>query len=949
MQAIAQHNLPTQTTSFIGRQDDIAAVCSQLRDDNCRLLTLVGPGGTGKTRLSLQIGHRLLNDYLHGVTFVDLTPITDAANIPATIAEALGMFGVEKDPLDALTFYLYDQDKLMILDNYEHLLDGVGYVRALLEKTPVTILVTSRESLRLNAEWRYDLRGLPIPEDIAPDGPEQGDAVSLFAERARHVRASFDLDQHRDDVLKLCHMVDGMPLALELAAAWMEALPPETLVEELSHSLDVLSSDRRDADPRHSSVRAVLRQSWNRLSEHEQGIMAALTVFHAPVTLDAARKVAGASMIDLRNLVARSMLRVNDDGRYTLHMLTHQYAAEHVTDSDALSDRHCAYFCMVQHDLAPALKGHRVVEAMNDFGVVIEDILVAWEWAIEHEQWQLIGQAVEAFGLFYNGSLLHGVRARDLLHAAIERCSEPFVKALLLIWRSRFGGGMDDPTHINYSAAAITLLRDLDAPCWLALALGLNAHQVGNLGAGLDWDRMREAVDRVKQHCDPYYYAMLLRLYATFYYHDRDFESSTRINLEALDIARQMGHLGLQLTALYNQANIEQTFGNLEGAYQYRLEQANLSQDTLFLFDRQVALLKLAAILSQRGEYERALEYALESVQLSRQIGVPRMVYRTANQAGWAHFRAGRYEEALPLAQQALAAAQQYNDPGDQAPAYNLLGALYRHLDQPTLAQQHYLRGLAMGEQANRANLITMSLTSLNYDRVLDEEFEQAAEYGRRAYEVASEASLGLPLRIGVHGNYAHALVFIDRVTEARPMYRKALQLAWEAEFLPNTLESLLGVARLVVMDGDIERGLQLFGLVSSKPEVSGDVRKLIDVMMKDLRAELPAAYIQQHIAAGTDLDLEEVVTWALDYLSDDTQTPIAARSATPSPLIDPLTERETEVLSLVARGMSNRQIAAELFLALGTVKTHIHNIYGKLGVENRTQAVIKAQELGLV
>lgn len=296
------HNLPTQPTHFIGREPEISEIVSLLTEKKCRLLTLVGPGGTGKTRLSVESISQLTDsNFEHGVFYVPLAPLTSADNIVTSIISVLGIvIGDEGTPQEELLKFLSQRNLLLVLDNFEHILDGVDLIADILHVAPhVKILITSRETLNLSMEYIWHVRGMRYPDNDEPDDINQYDALNLFIERALQVRHDFSLGDEQLAVIHICQLVDGLPLAIELAVSWLKSLSCRDIIEQIEHGVDFLITRNRDVPERHRSIRAVFDHSWKLLSDDERLVFPRLSVFRGGFTFDAAVKIADADLMTL--------------------------------------------------------------------------------------------------------------------------------------------------------------------------------------------------------------------------------------------------------------------------------------------------------------------------------------------------------------------------------------------------------------------------------------------------------------------------------------------------------------------------------------------------------------------------------------------------------------------------------------------------------------------------
>ncbi len=306
--AVAWHNLPVQPTRFVGRKEEKTEIGVLLSDPACRLLTIMGPGGFGKTRLAIEVAGEQLESFSDGVCFVPFASISSSISMPSEITNALGLQPTsEQDTAEQLFSYLENRELLLVLDNLEHLLNGTDLIHDLWEKTRnVKLLVTSRERLNLRAEQVFVLAGMTSP---AAASDCSTDAAELFLEAAKSVRREVVLSESSTpSVARICQLVGGMPLALELAASWLRALTLDEVVTEISGGIGVLQASSRDTPKRHRSIRAVFESSWELLSESEREILKGLSAFHGGFRRDAAGVVAGASLFSLGGLVDKSLL-----------------------------------------------------------------------------------------------------------------------------------------------------------------------------------------------------------------------------------------------------------------------------------------------------------------------------------------------------------------------------------------------------------------------------------------------------------------------------------------------------------------------------------------------------------------------------------------------------------------------------------------------------------------
>lgn len=344
--------LPTPATSFVGRITELAEIIHYVEKIDCRLLTLKGEGGAGKTRLALQVAHELSKSFPDGTHFVPLDIVTSVTSIPPAIASVLGIeLRSEEDPLIQVVRHLNNMHLLLVLDNFEHLLEGAALISNLLTACHgVKLLVTSREQLILEEEWLFVVGGMAYTEHPASLREAIAyDAVQLFVVRAKRMQRNFSLSEELlPHVLEVCRLVDGSPLGIELAAVWVRALHVGDIVREIKVNLDFLSSNSRNVRERHQSVQAAFEHSWKLLAPAEQEALKELSVFHGGFTTAAAAAVVGSSVAMLAALLDKSLLRLSTSGRYTWHPLLHHYAQakllEFPNEFLKAKQKHGAYF-----------------------------------------------------------------------------------------------------------------------------------------------------------------------------------------------------------------------------------------------------------------------------------------------------------------------------------------------------------------------------------------------------------------------------------------------------------------------------------------------------------------------------------------------------------------------------------------------------------------------------
>ena len=407
--------LPVPLTPFVGRSVEIGQLVDRLRDADCRLLTLVGPGGNGKTRLALEAARIAAPHFADGVSIADVAAVSSDAALPAVVAAAVGVsLDGGSDGASSIARALAPREHLLVLDNVEHLGSLPRLVSDLLHGAPgLRVLATSRTALGLAAEWRYDVPGLAHRSDDGPRGIASSlteitsvPGASVLSEAGEHFLAAgrraspgFEPDAREIAVIEgIAAELAGSPLALELAAAWTRVLDVHAIADELARGPDLLASDAPDRPRRHASMRSVLEQTWSMLQPRERDAMRRLAVFHGGFRLEAAREVAELELPTLLALVNKSFLRRDADGRFTSHPLVWRDARERAKEQRVAFDharaRHARYYLHLLAERRLANTHPEVGRLMRETQLDLENITVAWRWAVADRARELPREAV---------------------------------------------------------------------------------------------------------------------------------------------------------------------------------------------------------------------------------------------------------------------------------------------------------------------------------------------------------------------------------------------------------------------------------------------------------------------------------------------------------------------------------------------------------------------------
>jgi non-specific serine/threonine protein kinase len=833
-------DLPLLPTPLIGRRRETAAARKLLFAAGARLVTLTGPPGVGKTSLALALAHGLRERFEHGVRVVDLAPVSEAESVPATIAEALGVGPGGRPPSERIAGLVRDRHLLLVLDNFEQVVGAAPIVGELLSACPrLAVLVTSRAPLRLR--WEHELTVPPLDLPSSEDRSSSrvltvAPAVALFVRRAQAVDSSFELDaDSAPAVAQICTRLDGLPLAIELAAARVRLLSAEEILRQLdgngggpstaASALELLSGGGRDLPVRQRTLADPMAWSHAQLRSAERTAFRRLAVFVGGCTIEAAERVCDAGWDTFESLVEQSLVRrerlAGGETRLRLLEPIRQYALEQLNasgEADAIAARHSAYFLGLAERVAPELA--RASQA-------------AWLDLLDRDR-----------------DNLRAVARR----AAAERDAETVLRLGAALWQ--FWWARSDAAEARERVESILALATAVPP---SPARARALHGAGVLA--------HELADYVEA--------------------ESLFEQSLRV-ARALD-------------------------------------------------DRQAIADVLSShgwMAQQRGDYARARGLLDQSLKVVRQLDDRTRLTATLSRRGYVAFAAGDIVEARTFFDQALVVARQLDD---------------RRIACDVL----YSLGLTFHAECDLA---------------------QARSYFEESRAILQELEHRPALAQTLHSLAALATMEGDLVT-ARDLFRDVLLIARGAGNQRRLALALWAVAVLVGAQGEPERAVRLHSAGTAAIDALGvmlarPLKQLNEANMAPAYAALDEHAVATARAAGQTMTLEQAVDEALAWLADpgdlveeedeairdDARPDLLSRreadmpgpAPAPSRGVEALTRREREVAALLGRGLTNRQIAAELVLTEGTANSYVKRVLRRLGLHSRAQVAAWAVQHGL-
>lgn len=655
-------NLLPETSPLIGRVDELRELNQCLFDPTCHLITIVGLGGIGKTRLALHLAHQHSQHTLHGAVMVNLTAIDSLDFFLSALADALGFaLGREGTPRQQILNYLRTKHLLLVLDNFEQLIERAGsFLIELIRGAPeVKLLVTTRERLNLPGERVLVLDGLPTPTDL-PIESSDFSAQFLFRETARRVRGD-DLISHQSSaaVTRICKLVGGMPLAIELAAAWTRLLTVEELVEEIATNLIALETTTRGGEFRHHSLRAVFDQSWNMFSAQEKQVLMALSIFEAGFSRDAAHHIAHTSLAMLLTLSDKLLVRREANNRFSLHEMMRQYLAEkrdQAPDRAAIQTAFIHYYSTYLQERESRLKSAAQIETLEEISREIENIHAAWALAAANKDAAALRGLLTGLAIYHDLKSNWAVGERLFEQAEAHLDHEPTAWGLLLSYVALFNSRHDQTEQMEYNAQR----------CLATLSANLPEHQPGiarALVAHGYWHRLRGDYETAIQH---FQQSLDIRTglqdewgCAECYLNLGSAYGRLNKDIDALQMAERGLKISQKLGDRFQLARIQLLLATLLERKGDLAEAEQLYRDALVVFEQinsieglSIAFNGLGNVCFFRAHYHDAQQWYLEALAIYRQLGTREWEGGTLNNLGEAARAMGNLHPALEYFQQ---------------------------------------------------------------------------------------------------------------------------------------------------------------------------------------------------------------------------------------------------------------------------------------------------------
>lgn len=911
------NNLPAELTSFVGRESEMAQIRKLLEET--RILTLTGSGGCGKTRLALHLCSDLLDEYADGVWWADLAPVIDAQLVPNAVASALLIKEVPGQTFNqTLTQHLRHHRSLLVLDNCEHVVEQCAEMAdSLVQACPeIKIVATSREPLGVVGEtaWRVPSLSFP-PQDSKADMEELlgYEAVRLFVERAVKARPNFQLDaDNAPPVAAICNRLEGIPLAIELAAARTRVLSPDQISHGLSDRFHILAGGARTALPRHQTLQASVDWSFNLLTEDERLLLRRLAVFSGGFGLDAAEKVCSGDAIErfrvldlLSELVDRSLLQVEETqpaARYRLLETIRQYAMQKLADSEESHDvrsSHLDYFLAFVEETQAGLEGPDMLAALETIDVEHDNIRAAMDWAAHTKSAdKVLRFARPLFSFWFVRGLFTEATTRIESGLAFEGGS-PRLRSEALFVASNLAAQavVDIPGALSFGEQGVLIAREANDPVTLGLALT-------NYAFVLTFSDPKRALQCIDEGVE------LLR------------KSGAREVTRALQIR------GIAEVAL----------GQLQAACRSFAESLELHGERGNPWELLIIHYWLGFARALQGELSETQLLLRRGLELSGELGDDALSAYQLEILGLALTLSGRYADAASCLETSFHTAEAANNLAALVGSRMVRGLLAYAQEDLTDAIDHATFAANMWEQVGYGWMNALSLSYLA--RI------SAAAGDLKAAKLQANEALGVAKQYDNVFISGLALTGLATVSSAEGGYREAEMKAREAVGLMASVQSKLGVVdalealacAIARQEGHAEAA-RLLGAAEAIRGSIGYVRFPIEERgylqtLTLVRDALESDGFDAAWSEGKAMSLEEAVAYASKGRGPRKRPATGWASLTPA---------ELDVVRLVAEGLSNPEIAKRLFISPRTVQAHISHIFSKLTVTNRAELAVQA------
>jgi predicted ATPase/DNA-binding SARP family transcriptional activator/Tfp pilus assembly protein PilF len=871
-----RHNLPPQPTPFIGRERELKDLGKNLANPETRLTTITGPGGVGKTRLALQAAAEQVHAFLHGVFLVPLESLSSPESLPAAIGSSLGLSFMGKTPLKTqLLGYLQDREILLVLDNFEHILEGADLVAEILLKAPlVKILATSRQRLSLQEERLFRLSGLAYPEPSVEKGWQAYAAVQLFIEAGRRIRNRFSPGEgERPAILRICQLVEGTPLVIEMAAAWIDHFSIEEIALAIETNLGSVATTVRNVPERHRSLQAVFDHSWSLLTSEEKRALSQISIFRGGFTVKAAASIVGVSAETLNALVDKSLIQVislpDGSSRYRMHDLIRQLAYKKLLEGreePALREKHLAFYLHYAEKAGSKLNQADQAVWVERIEQEHPNLLEALEWCMRRKKYSLSGLKLAiALAQFWEirGYFKEGL---ERLEAALESCKaippDQLVKVLVSTGRLAFLSGEFELSQSKY-LESIRLCREAQDSSGLLDSLNGLVAVLTDQGEYRQAARFgEEALERARQNGDQDKIALAANNLGLLGWYQGDYPTAHRYLEESLQIRRQMGlQLGIGY-ALNNLALVVLDEGESTVATRLLEESLAIRREVGDRRGTAFVLGNLGITAQYRGDFKKARDLFEESLAIRRKLEDRRYIAHTLCNLGFVAQTMGDYTGARAYYDEGQSIARRLEDPVILAFISRGLGSLLSDLVEFEEARHYLNEAVSLERRMGSGRSLGMALEKMGKMTLRAGEFSLA----QTTLEESCDLFTNIHYQRGMakaHSSLGSLDVHRRDVTKASEHFIIAFRIAARMSNPLETAVVLEGIAGLADLEDKPEPALTLLGRAAALRESSGAPlspvdRPMVERLIESAREKLPAPEVRPIWERGLQLTNEQ-------------------------------------------------------------------------------------------
>ena len=796
-------NFPNLSPAFVGREAELKLLAELVESPDNRIISLVGPGGIGKTRLAVQFATQVAEHFSDGVLFISLASIQDPDHIPIALADTLkfSFFGPSGQN-EQLGNYLHRMKALLVFDNFEHLRqEGAKFLAFLISRThQLKILVTTRERLNMLAETIMEIRGLPVPLSETAENAEIYSSIRLFQQNAQRISQRFSLEMNLSAIIRICQLVNGHPLGIILASSWVRVYSCSQIDEEINKNIDFLTCNAPDLALRHRSLRAVFDNSWELLSQSERIILSRLSVFRAPFTSHTAQGICDASPQVLGDLNDKSLLHFQNN-RYEILETFQQYVQgkleaiedEYLITRTKFIDYYVDFCQQKGQELNTALQRKALEEMISE----IENIRTAWNWLVNSDRWDDI-RTIKQSIMIYHVMLGSFVQAREFFRLALSRLNH-----------------LNDP---NLDLIHASILQD---ESWMTVRIGFITEGLQGLFSSLE----------------------------TF----RQYNSSWDIVLSLMFLAET--HRILR--------NHQQGKKYIDEALQL-IDSVDFPRSNYLVAISANCKSILGMLLIALGDYDQAEANLQSSLATHRKIGTYYGTILPLQGLGRLAYLNGEFIRSRDLYLQALETATNIYDQRGMALIHNNLAAIYEAISSPTEAYHHVLIALKLSKETGDRRLAAIILNNIAYDQL---SYLMHPSEAIRTYHESSTIFSELGDLRGVTYSYydiSKAYLKVGLVDEARNYCLRSLNTALTLDSIPLVLHALHGFVHLYTNTNEPEKALRLCNFLENHPQIEPDTKKRVIVSRVELEIILPPETIQSARNWSKSTNLQDIIDHVL-------------------------------------------------------------------------------------